>query len=348
MRIKWLDVGKGIGLLLVMLGHLVTYGSPVFNWIFSFHIPLFFFLSGYVSKFKTSNYKFFLKKISINLIVPYFIFVIIGLILSLLIHSWRPISYNIVLFDVFYAVQPESLHVGQIWFLFCLAVVQMLFLVFLKLHFKKKLVIVGSIFLFAVAAFLIHYFDIELWTNGEHYRFPFKIDTAFMGLFFFSLGYYAKLANFFSKILSSKKIINALLMLLVLGINIFFGPQLNNTVNMGDNTYGNLFYYIIAALSGILFIIFASKLIEGNALLLYMGRNALSIFSSHSFFLYLYTFIISFIFRTTFTHLINIPVTLSLFGMIFIGLISLVIPIIYNNTIQKLVLKLKKLMLSPE
>lgn len=348
MRIKWLDVGKGIGLLFVMLGHLVTYGSPIFNWIFSFHMPLFFFLSGYVSKFETNNSKLHLKKIGITLIVPYFIFVIIGLIISLIIPAWRPISYNDILFDIFFLVQPERLHVGQIWFLFCLAVIQVFFLIFLKLHFKNKLVILVFIFQFALTAYLIHYFNIKLWVNGEHYRLPFKIDTAFMGLFFFSLGYYARLVNFFSKVISSKRIINTLLMLLVLGINIFLGPQLNKTVNMGDNEYGNLIYFIIAALSGILFIIYASKILEHNALLSYMGRNTISIFSSHSFFLFLYTFIISFVFGVPFVHLINIPLTLSFLGMIFIGLLSLLIPIIYNNTIQKLVLKLKKIMLSPE
>lgn len=49
-RITFVDIAKGFGIFLIILGHLITYGHPIFKWIFSFHIPLFFFLSGYVFK----------------------------------------------------------------------------------------------------------------------------------------------------------------------------------------------------------------------------------------------------------------------------------------------------------
>ena len=43
-RIGWVDTAKGIGLLLVIIGHLPIPLVPV--WIYTFHMPLFFFLSG--------------------------------------------------------------------------------------------------------------------------------------------------------------------------------------------------------------------------------------------------------------------------------------------------------------
>ena len=61
-----------------------------------------------------------------------------------------------------------------------------------------------------------------------YYRFlPFKLDTAFMGLFFFSAGYYAKLVDIFSELPAKKVNLNILFMLIALGINIFFGAHLN-------------------------------------------------------------------------------------------------------------------------
>jgi fucose 4-O-acetylase-like acetyltransferase len=342
MRIKWIDVGKGIGLLLVILGHLVIYGQSVFNWIFSFHMPLFFFLSGYIFKSEVKNLKPFLKKIGINLIVPYFVFVIIGLVVSLIVPGWQPTSYKVVFLDVFYAVTPESLHVGQIWFLFCLAVVQILFWLYLKLNLKNKYSITGSVFLFAIIAFLIHKFNIYFIIDKMYYRFlPFKLDTAFMGLFFFSAGYYAKLVDIFSELPAKKVNLNILFMLIALGINIFFGAHLNGMVNIADNNYNNLIYYVIAAFAGILVVIYLSKLLENDILLSYMGKNSLSIFSSHSFFLFLYTSIISIIFGTTYIFMLNMPLVLCLAGVIFIGAISLIVPIIYNNTVQKLLLRMK-------
>lgn len=37
------DVAKGIGILLVILGHLK---NPIMDFIYAFHMPLFFFISG--------------------------------------------------------------------------------------------------------------------------------------------------------------------------------------------------------------------------------------------------------------------------------------------------------------
>ena len=48
-RVKWVDYAKGIAILLVIVGHTVT--NPVIHGaIFSFHMPLFFILSGYTTK----------------------------------------------------------------------------------------------------------------------------------------------------------------------------------------------------------------------------------------------------------------------------------------------------------
>ena len=52
-RVVYLDVIRGFAILLVVIGHLIQYNydcfltNPIFNCIYSFHMPLFFFLSGY-------------------------------------------------------------------------------------------------------------------------------------------------------------------------------------------------------------------------------------------------------------------------------------------------------------
>jgi len=47
-RLSFIDAAKGIGILLVVLGH--SPGLPLFGvvLIYSFHMPLFFFISGFV------------------------------------------------------------------------------------------------------------------------------------------------------------------------------------------------------------------------------------------------------------------------------------------------------------
>ena len=73
-RIAWIDIVRGIGILLVVLGHLET-GFPE-RVIYAFHMPLFFFLSGYVHKIQ-NKYGAFLQKRSIHLLVPYVVFLLL-------------------------------------------------------------------------------------------------------------------------------------------------------------------------------------------------------------------------------------------------------------------------------
>lgn len=44
-RAEWIDVLKGIGIILVVIGHVNTKGFLV-QWLYTFHMPLFFALSG--------------------------------------------------------------------------------------------------------------------------------------------------------------------------------------------------------------------------------------------------------------------------------------------------------------
>ena len=47
-RIVWIDIAKGLGIILVIAGHLFRYDSYISTVIFSFHMPLFFFFAGLV------------------------------------------------------------------------------------------------------------------------------------------------------------------------------------------------------------------------------------------------------------------------------------------------------------
>ena len=56
-RIVYIDALRGFAILLVIVGHLIQFNyssgieNPIFNIIYSFHMPLFFFISGYVHSF---------------------------------------------------------------------------------------------------------------------------------------------------------------------------------------------------------------------------------------------------------------------------------------------------------
>lgn len=46
-RIEWIDIAKAITILIMIAGHTVNFGTGMRNLIFSFHMPLFYILTGY-------------------------------------------------------------------------------------------------------------------------------------------------------------------------------------------------------------------------------------------------------------------------------------------------------------
>ena len=80
-RIGWVDAAKGFAILLVIVGHTLQTGTFTRNIIFSFHIPLFFILSGYTFRPSANWADFFyrLKKDALHLLGPY---VLTGLLIA--------------------------------------------------------------------------------------------------------------------------------------------------------------------------------------------------------------------------------------------------------------------------
>ena len=87
-RMDYLDMAKGFGIILVVLGHHLTVSEAFTVWIYSFHMPLFFILSGWLYAHKKNALSFgeFVKKKSRSLLYPYVVF-------SILILLWKYLLY---------------------------------------------------------------------------------------------------------------------------------------------------------------------------------------------------------------------------------------------------------------
>lgn len=72
-RIIWIDQLKGIAFFSVILGHM-SIKKGLNNWIYSFHMPLFFMLSGYtlsVKKVYSTSFKDYVSNLAKRTLVPY-------------------------------------------------------------------------------------------------------------------------------------------------------------------------------------------------------------------------------------------------------------------------------------
>lgn len=114
-RVEWLDFAKGLGIILVVMGHTLF---PVHAAIDVFHMPLFFILAGIVFK-PLCTETFLLKKID-SIFIPYIFFKII--------------SYPISFF-----VPHDGGFNGPLWFLLTLFEALLLLIFSFSIGMKKNL-----------------------------------------------------------------------------------------------------------------------------------------------------------------------------------------------------------------
>ena len=108
MRLHWIDALKGFGIILVVFAH---YTLPVAldTYIFSFHMPLFFFVSGFLFNIVkyTESATNFVKGRFRSLIIPYFAFAVLTLLFYILLDElYTPGVVSIKFFeaDILYII----------------------------------------------------------------------------------------------------------------------------------------------------------------------------------------------------------------------------------------------------
>ena len=127
--VKEMNILKGIGILLVVLGHSFPDGVGSGNyrflhqWIYSFHMPLFFLVSGFFAKrvFEITNFQeyiFLVKDKFKRLIVPYFILSFVAIPLKLILNRYalRPIDLHTLISQVF--LYPLDNPIIFFWFIY--------------------------------------------------------------------------------------------------------------------------------------------------------------------------------------------------------------------------------------
>lgn len=192
-RIHWIDFYKAISIFLIVFGHTILLNMSVIHFLFLFHVPLFFFISGYLEKNKECDAFFYVKKLFTTLIFPYFIWNFFCVFFHL------PISVKNLL-GIFVGV---SLWNGASWFLGVLIMIKCVSLL-LKNH--KNVSASVLILVFAGLFFL-------------NKRMPFFANLTFMYMPFFFAGMYGKsIVNKFVNLLTGRIWINIILALFGVGL----------------------------------------------------------------------------------------------------------------------------------
>lgn len=262
-RIEWVDVAKGLGIFLVVLGHMPMIPEMIRLWIFSFHMPLFYFISGYLFKDKSVKLPFWVivKKKAKGLLIPYCLYSAVFILTDFLLLAGG-LPHMLYSFERFLSGQGGY---DILWFLFSLFVVEALFSFIYKYSGKYWKIIVLLLVMCGFSFAYLGLLDI------------FKISTSLVALGFYSFGVISRgkiNKDYFDThiwLAPVALISNIIISLVCIKLNGY-------VLDMNTAKYGNFILPYLAAMGGIYFLLFLSSLTSKYKIMIpvkYIGKNSL-------------------------------------------------------------------------
>ncbi|PXY45696.1 acyltransferase family protein [Flavobacterium hydrophilum] len=321
-RYIYIDRLKGFTIFLVVLGHIIpvliddkaAHSNELFLFIYSFHMPLFFFLSGYIA-FKTikieslKNYFQFIKSKSVSLLIP--------MLTWPLIKQYCFTSKIDFSFETFYSIILEEITNPGLWFLrmlFFFLIVYSIFHIASERFNKKRLLIFDLVIIIIdIAFFLLFCYLIQL-------------EAIFHHLFYFiflMIGVFLSKYDFLKTIITNKVVVSLSLLFFIVSVGHY-----NDLIYLIDSSQNKILKFFISVFAIIIFYHIAKKISLSNWLdnsICFLGRKSLVIYVTHFLFLSILSKSMLLPFDISFFFLALIAVPLSLIMIYFCILISKVI-----------------------
>ena len=282
-RLTYFDMAKGLGIILVVLGHIEYISEPLRAWISSFHMPLFFVISGLLIHYKDDLSKDFsqiLRKKWKSILIPYLWFSLLYFfidILNVLLHKIDLHTFwvNLIHSASFYGV-------SVLWFLPALFLAETGFLFLTKK--LPRVVSVVTILLCSMLAYMAQLGISHIYTAYESsllitslIDFIRAFLRGIIAMSFVCIAYYSfnllKRTDTFS-------IRELLLGILLFLINLPLS-QINQCVDFHYIILKNVPFFYLCALLGSFGLILICKNCKYVQSIGYFGKNSLIIMSTH-------------------------------------------------------------------
>ena len=247
-RIETFDIARGIGILLMVMGH-TGFGFEFSRVIHTFHMPLFFFVSGFFYRpQKFAGYWDYLRHEARTLIVPYLIFAVFYEFLHYLFS--REFSINYFLLSVVSSNHNRIDVAGALWFLLCLFSAKAVYHA-LTLIIKDTKTITVTVVVISLTASFLRTFGVIL---------PFALDSALSCQLLIHIGY---LLYKYREKPFVRRLFNMTWWMLIIVVIVFFVATFaNEHVNVRRNKYGILPLYLLSCYSGIFLTMNISSLLD--------------------------------------------------------------------------------------
>lgn len=278
-RFAYIDIYKAIGIIFMVMGH-IGFGDVFDFFIHAFHMPMFFFVSGFLYKEKDVSFQRYVIKKTKTLLIPYLFFGIINFVVCNIIYGMDISPLMHLFWD-----NSDGLKIsGALWFLTAIYFTDIIFAAISR---KIKNLITLGLISFGIAT-------LGMILQLLEYNVPLSFGAGCVGVFLFYLGYlcsYLETRGIVTKILNMK----IWQLLCFASIEIAFIFTNKPAINMRGGTYAFIPLFWLNALFSSLILINVSRLLckildyfpiiknfsttIGKDSIVFLGFNQLVIFS---------------------------------------------------------------------
>ena len=283
-RLEWLDILRCIGMYLVVIGHATKGGQPddYRYYIYAFHMPLFFMISGagYYLQTKSKTYDF--KRMFENkvraLVWPYFTLNFIAFwiyILNFRILSQSGSSLIKRIIGIFYSHQHQVSAVSNAtWFLLTLFLTTMAFYV---LQIWSK----GDERILTLMVLVIGSYGYTMSLGKVKFYWPWHMETVPMALVLFLMGYlFMKYLDPIMKLFGGT--MRQILICIACFVGAFCCARFNVKISMAVNTYGSIMLFMGGVIGFSIVCLLISMWIPKFRILKFIGRNTIVYLAFHA------------------------------------------------------------------
>lgn len=277
-RIGWVDIARALGIFAIVLGHTVEDGVTM-RYLYSFHIPLFFFLSGATLRVQDASFGAFVKKRAFSLLLPYGIFALVSqlvyeamsLVAAGSMDSARQFSSGAAWARMLLGYVEAN---RALWFLPCLFLMGlMLYPVVKRMEAGKN----GAAYAACAASVLFSILNAYVFKIRE---WPWKLDAAAQLLCFALAG---RFSTRYAHQLNLPRFAMPALAAALLALGAISGIFWNERIKYLGGAYGSLPVFYLSACASLAGVCLLSAWIGRCRWLEYAGRSTMAILLMHKF-----------------------------------------------------------------
>ncbi len=241
-RIETVDILRALGIILMLMGH-VGFGGKFDRYIHSFHMPVFFVISGFLYKTKSEiTVPIMIAKKAKRLLIPYVFYALVNYAFWFILPGEKTPWYRPLIEFSTYNTEHHSATGGAIWFLTALFWAEVVYLLIDRVL-KNEWLRIGAMLIISCSFAVLQ--------SYLHLRLPLAFGSGMVCLFFYESGRIIKDHGLpiIEKIKNMNVVIRVVITVVLFGANAVLA-FVNPYVNVKSGWYGIIPLFFVNALLG--------------------------------------------------------------------------------------------------